>query len=239
MKRSRSRDHGDDDHHDPPFTHSLALARTRDATVAFGDGHGALDVPIERRIAQYLQRNRYTPLIVDAPLVPLHGTTSQALHDEVMAIRVPFHLVLTDLGEGNIMESFLKGCKHVVSCFIYAPNITYTGSSFLSDCTSLLSFNTSGLTSVTTIGGRFLYGCTSLSSFDTSGLTSVTTIANTFICDCTSLASFNTPGLTSVTTIGCGFLGGCTSLTAQPTAKDVLEGRLGPVYRTPWSCAVQ
>ena len=94
---ARTKNHGDDDHHDPPFTHSLALARTRDATVAFGDGYSALVQPIERRIAQYLQRNRYTPLIVDAPPVPFRGTTSQALHDEVTAIGVPFHLVLTDL----------------------------------------------------------------------------------------------------------------------------------------------
>ena len=96
------------------------------AIVTFGEGYGALLVPIERRIAQYLQRNCYTPLIGDATLVPLRGTTSRALHDEIMAIGGPFHLVLTDLGEGDIMESFLKGCKHVVSCSIHSPKITHT-----------------------------------------------------------------------------------------------------------------
>ena len=91
----------------------------RDATVAFGAGYSALLVPIERRIAQYLQRNYYTPLIGDATPVPLLGTTSQALHDEIMAIGAPFHLVLTDLGEEwDIMDGFLEGCKHVVSCSI-------------------------------------------------------------------------------------------------------------------------
>ena len=130
----------------------------RDATVAFGDGHGALLMPIERRIVQYLQRNCYTPLIGDATLVPLHGTTSRALHDEVMAIGAPFHLVLTDLGEGDIMDGFLKRCKHVVSCSIHAPKITRIGFFFLRECTSLSSFDTSGLTSVTTIGSYFLDG---------------------------------------------------------------------------------
>ena len=142
----------------------------RDSTVAFGAGYGALLVPIERRIAQYLQRNCYTSLIGDATLVPLRGTTSRALHDEVMALGAPFHLVLTDLGEGEIMERFLKGCTHVVSCSIHSPKITRIGLRFLYGCTSLSSFDTSGLTSVTTIGDGFLGRCTSLSSFDTSGL---------------------------------------------------------------------
>ena len=128
----------------------------RDATVAFGAGYGALVVPIERRIVQYLQRNCYTSLIGDATLLPLRSTTSRALHDEIMAIGGPFHLVLTDLGEGDIMESFLKDCKHVVSCSIHAPNITRIGFCFLNGCTSLSSFDTSGLTSVTTIGDAFL-----------------------------------------------------------------------------------
>ena len=143
-------------------TPNKAASNIRDATVAFGAGYGALLVPIERRIVQYLQRNCYTPLIGDATLVPLRGTTSQALHDEIMAIGTPFHLVLTDLGEGDIMVRFLQDCKHVVSCSIHAPKITRIGSSFLAACTSLSSFDTSGLTSVTTIGSFFLDGCTSL-----------------------------------------------------------------------------
>ena len=250
----------------------------RDATVTFGAEYGALLVPIERRIAHYLQRNCYTPLIGAVTPVPLRGTTLPSLHDEVMAIKAPFHLVLTDLGEGNIMDGFLRNCIHVVSCSIFAPKITRIGSSFLRDCTSLSSFDTSGLksvttiaddfigrctslssfdtsgltsvttiggyylldctslssfdtsglTSVTTIGDDYLRNCTSLSSFDTSGLTSVTTIGDYYLAGCTSLSSFDTSGLTSVTTIGDSYLGGCTSLTAQPTAKDVLEGRLGP-----------
>ena len=104
-----------------------AASTIRDAIVAFGAGYGALLLPIERRIVQYLQRNYYTPLTGDATLVPLRGTTSRALHDEIMAIGAPFHLVLTDLGEGDIMDSFLAGCKHVVSCYIHAPKITTIG----------------------------------------------------------------------------------------------------------------
>ena len=61
----------------------------RDATVAFGAGHGALLMPIEQRIVQYLQRNCYTPLIGDATLVPLRGTTLLALQEEIMAVRAP------------------------------------------------------------------------------------------------------------------------------------------------------
>ena len=37
-----------------PTTHSVALATTRNAIVAFGAGSGARSVPVERRIAQYL-----------------------------------------------------------------------------------------------------------------------------------------------------------------------------------------
>ena len=90
----------------------------RDATVTFGAEYGALLVPIQRRIVQYLQRNCYTPLIGDATPVPLRGKTSHALHDEILVIGAPFHLELMDLGEGDIMDGFLKGCKHVVSCSI-------------------------------------------------------------------------------------------------------------------------
>ena len=133
----------------------------RDATVTFGAGYGALLVPIERRIAQYLLRNCYTPLTGDATPVPLRGTTARALHDEVMAIGAPFHLVLMDLGEGDIMDGFLAGCKHVVSCSIHAPKITHIGNKFLGGCTSLSSVDTSGLTSVTTIGDYFLTGAES------------------------------------------------------------------------------
>ena len=201
-------------------------ATIRDATVAFGAVYGALLVPIERRIVQYLQRNYYTPLIGDNTPVPLLGTTSRALHDEIMAIGAPFHLVLTDLGEGDIMNSFLQGCKHVVSCSIHAPKITRISSSCLRDCTSLTSFDTSGLTSVTTIGDAFLDGCTLLSSFDTSGLTSVTTVGNGFLVGCTSLSSLDTSGLISVKTIGYDFLARCTSLIAKPTVDDIYHRRV-------------
>ena len=37
-----------------PTTHSVAMAATRDAIVAFGAGHDALLLTIERRIAKYL-----------------------------------------------------------------------------------------------------------------------------------------------------------------------------------------
>ena len=208
------------------------VSSIRDATVAFGAGHGSLIVPIERRIAQYLHRNCYTPLIAHATPVPLFGTTSRALHNEIMAIGTPFHLVLTNLGEGGITKGFLEDCKHVLSCSIYAPKITHIGSSFLGGCISLLSFDTSGLTSVTTIGDTFLVGCTSLSSFDTSGLTSVTTIGNGLLHGCTSLSSFDTSGLTSLTTIGHAFLGGCTSLSSFDTSgltsvRTIGDGFLG------------
>ena len=42
----------------PPTTHSVALATIRDATVAFGAEYGALMVPVERRITQYLRQQR-------------------------------------------------------------------------------------------------------------------------------------------------------------------------------------
>ena len=135
---------------------AASLTTIRDASVSFGAGYGALLLPIERRIAQYLQRNCYTPLIGAVTPGPLHGTTSRALHDEVMAIRAPFHLVLMDLGEGDIMKDFLRNCIHVVSCSIFAPKITRIGHSFLRGCTFLSSFDTSGLASVTTIGHTFL-----------------------------------------------------------------------------------
>ena len=128
--------------HDQAYWNQWTKPQTpnvRDATVTFGAGYGDLPLPIHRRIVQYLHRNCYTPLIGDATLVPLRGTTSRALHDEVMAIGAPFNLVLTDLGEGDIMDGFLEGCKHVVSCSIHAPKITRIGYGFLVGCTSLLT----------------------------------------------------------------------------------------------------
>ena len=126
----------------PPLTEATSIIR--DATVVFGAAHGTLLVPIKRRIAQYLQPNCYTLLIGDVTPVPLRGTTSRALHKEIMTIRAPFHLVLTDLGEGDIMYGFLHDCKHVVSCCIQAPNITCIEPFFLRGCNSLSSFDTSG-----------------------------------------------------------------------------------------------
>ena len=41
-----------------PTPHSVALATVRDATVTFGAGYGALLVPVERRITQYLRQER-------------------------------------------------------------------------------------------------------------------------------------------------------------------------------------
>ena len=41
-----------------PTTHGVELATIRDAAVAFGAGYGALLVPVERRIAQYLRQKR-------------------------------------------------------------------------------------------------------------------------------------------------------------------------------------
>ena len=42
-----------------PKTHSVAMTTARDAIVAFGAGHGALSVPVERRITQYLRQERF------------------------------------------------------------------------------------------------------------------------------------------------------------------------------------
>ena len=42
----------------PPKTQSVALATIRNATVTFGAGYGALSVPVERHITQYLRQQR-------------------------------------------------------------------------------------------------------------------------------------------------------------------------------------
>ena len=41
-----------------PTTHSVAKITVRDAIVAFGAEHGALLVPVQRRIARYLRQER-------------------------------------------------------------------------------------------------------------------------------------------------------------------------------------
>ena len=124
-----------------------------------------------------------------------------------MAIGAPFNLVLTDLVEGEIVDKFLRGCIHLVSCIIHAPEVTRIGGHFLVECKSLASFDTSGLTSVTAIGGSFLGGCESLASFDISGLTSVTAIGDR--------------------PFGGDFLDCCTSLPATPTVEAIEEA----IYR--------
>jgi Kelch motif len=40
-----------------PTPHILAKATARNAIVAFGAGHGALSIPVERRVAQYLRKD--------------------------------------------------------------------------------------------------------------------------------------------------------------------------------------
>ena len=41
-----------------PKSHGDATSTVRDAIVTFGAGHGVLSVPVERRIARYLQQER-------------------------------------------------------------------------------------------------------------------------------------------------------------------------------------
>ena len=118
------------------------------AIVAFGAGHGTLLEVIEKGVAKYLVHNFYTLVGTTTP-VPLRGTTSRALHDEIMTIRAPFDLVLTDLAEEKIMDGFLYGCEHLVSCSIHTPKITTMGWFFLHECRSLTSLVTSGLISDT------------------------------------------------------------------------------------------
>ena len=118
--------------------------------VAYGDGHGYLRRSVFDLVGDFLKPNFYV-LVGTATRVRLHGRTSRALHDEIMAIGAPFDLVLTDLGEGEIMDWFLANCRHIVSCTIDAPKVTDIGFCFLGGCTSLHSLDTSGLTSVTHI----------------------------------------------------------------------------------------
>ena len=180
----------------PPLPPSTTTIIPDEVIVAYGDGHGYLFSTVFELVGEYLNANSYV-LVGTATRVRLHGRTSQALHDEIMAIGAPFDLVLTDLGEGEIMDFFLARCRHIVSCTIDAPKVTRIGRSFLDRCMSLHSLDTSGLTSVTHIGSSFLYRCTSLHSLDTSGLT-------------------------SVTHIGPSFLYGCMSLLAPPTVDEIL-----------------
>ena len=177
----------------PPSTKNIA-----EAIATYGAGHGHLWPALVEHVGAYLGPWNYFTLVGTATRVPLHGTTSEALHLEIMAIGAPFQLVLTDLREGEIMDEFLFDCGHLVSCTIHAPEVTR-------------------------IGDNFLAGCTSLASFDTSGLISVTAIGEVFLAHCTSLASFDTSGLTSVTAIGGSFLAGCTSLLAPPTVEAIIR----------------
>ena len=110
----------------PPSTTTVIS----EAIVAYGDGHGYLRPSVFELVGDYLKRNFYI-LVGTATRVRLHGRTSQALHDEIMAIGAPFDLVLTDLGEGEIMDWFLCGCGHIVSCSIDAPKVTHIGEGFL------------------------------------------------------------------------------------------------------------
>ena len=131
----------------PPSTTTII---PDEVIVAYGDGHGYLFSTVFELVSDYLNANSYV-LVGTATRVRLHGRTSRALHDEIMAIGAPFDLVLTDLGEGEIMDWFLANCRHIVSCTIDAPKVTDIGFCFLGGCTSLHSLDTSGLTSVTHI----------------------------------------------------------------------------------------
>ena len=69
-------------------------------------------------------------------------------------------------------------------------NAKTIGNNFLRDAKNLQSFDTSGMTSITTIWDCFLSYAKSLQSFDTSGMTNVTTIGPCFLLGAESLQSF-------------------------------------------------
>ena len=114
----------------PPLRPSTTTIIPDEVIVAYGDGHGYLFSSVFELVDDYLNANFYV-LVGTATRVRLHGRTSQALHDEIMAIGAPFDLVLTDLGERKIMGWFLCGCGHIVSCSIDAPKVTHIGEGFL------------------------------------------------------------------------------------------------------------
>jgi hypothetical protein len=63
---------------------------------------------------------------------------------------------------------------------------------------TLTSFDTTGLTALTTVGDNWFSRCSSLTSVDTTGLTSLTSVGDDWFFDCSSLTSVDTTGLTAV-----------------------------------------
>ena len=133
------------------------------------------------------------------------------------------HLALTNTTScaTSIGDRFLSSNTTNLKSFNTAglTNVTSIGDFFLLNTKQLTSFDTCGLTSVTSIGDLFLLNAKNLISFDTYGLTNVISIGNDFIYDAEQLTSFDTCGLTSVTSIGNNFLYCATSLKSFNTAR--------------------
>ena len=76
----------------------------------------------------------------------------------------------------SIQDCFLKAPENLTSTStlihvaFHMQSLTSIGRHFLSDSTSLTSFDSTGMTSLTSIGNNFLADCTSLTSFDSTQL---------------------------------------------------------------------
>eukprot|EP01064_Diplonema_japonicum_P025431 TRINITY_DN36856_c0_g1_i1.p1 TRINITY_DN36856_c0_g1~~TRINITY_DN36856_c0_g1_i1.p1 ORF type:complete len:485 (+),score=19.09 TRINITY_DN36856_c0_g1_i1:42-1496(+) len=114
----------------------------------------------------------------------------------------------------TICNSFLYGCRALVSVELSGLNIESIGSDVLYCCTSLKSVDLSTCTRVKSIGNSFLFSARSLTCVDMSSLCSVETIGSGFLVSCSSLTFLDLSCMRSLRSIHGGFLSHCTSLSA-------------------------
>jgi len=170
-------------------------------------------------------------ILIDLPNTILHLNTT-VFNNSIGSINPTITTLIIKGNNISIINDFTLN-QNVTHLILIMPNLIQIGNGFMSWCTNLQFFDTSGSTQLTQIGDGFMRECTGLTKFDTSGLTALTKIGNYFMCS-TGLTKFDTSGLTKLTQIGSDFMGNCTDLTEINTSGLTRLTQIGNAFM--WGC---
>ena len=114
-----------------------------------------------------------------------------------------------------IGNSFLSNCSSIIELDLSGmTGVTKIGGGFLNSCSSITALNLPGMNGVTEIGDEFLSCCSSITALDLSDMKGVTKIGTWFLNSCSSITALDLSGMNGVTGIGGEFLNSCSSITA-------------------------
>jgi hypothetical protein len=162
-----------------------------------------------------IKSNEIKTLFVNLDLLNLQNDWDDVIPDYFLNKCKFEKIILRGNTIKTIGDNFLSNCSSLISLDLSGlNNIITINDFFLGNCSSLTSLDLSKLNDITIIRFGFLYGCSSLISLDLSGLNNVIIIGKYFLAYCSSLTSLNLSGLNNVTTINGRFLHDCSSLTS-------------------------